>query len=117
MIYVEYFSRLPGVALADFHRAVAQGQEGWGSSYQEDRLVWHAGRTWRLGPEPEYVAVWHTPDADFDRIDDWDRIFRGGAAERHERVFRSVQMSWAPDGAGEDSPWMRMFRNARVWVG
>jgi len=34
-----------------------------------------------------------------------------------ERVFRSVQMSWAPDGAGEDSPWMRMFRNARAWVG
>ncbi|OGA15473.1 MAG: phosphoribosylformylglycinamidine synthase [Betaproteobacteria bacterium RIFCSPLOWO2_02_FULL_66_14] len=34
-----------------------------------------------------------------------------------ERVFRSVQMSWAPDHAGEDSPWMRMFRNARVWVG
>ncbi|MGH8738893.1 MAG: phosphoribosylformylglycinamidine synthase, partial [Burkholderiales bacterium] len=34
-----------------------------------------------------------------------------------ERVFRSVQMSWAPDGAPEDSPWMRMFRNARRWVG
>jgi phosphoribosylformylglycinamidine synthase len=34
-----------------------------------------------------------------------------------ERVFRSIQMSWTPDGAGEDSPWMRMFRNARVWVG
>jgi len=33
-----------------------------------------------------------------------------------ERVFRSIQMSWSPDGAGEDSPWMRMFRNARVWV-
>ena len=34
-----------------------------------------------------------------------------------ERVFRTVQMSWAPDGAGEDSPWMRMFYNARRWVG
>jgi phosphoribosylformylglycinamidine synthase len=33
-----------------------------------------------------------------------------------ERVFRSAQMSWTPDGAGEDSPWMRVFRNARVWV-
>jgi phosphoribosylformylglycinamidine synthase len=37
-----------------------------------------------------------------------------------ERVFRAVQMSWAPpewfntpDGA---SPWMRLFRNARVWA-
>ena len=34
-----------------------------------------------------------------------------------ERVFRSVQMSWAPDRAPEDSPWMQMFRNARRWVG
>ncbi len=34
-----------------------------------------------------------------------------------ERVFRSVQMSWRPPEWGEDSPWMRMFRNARVWLG
>ncbi len=33
-----------------------------------------------------------------------------------ERVFRSVQMSWAPREWGEDSPWLRLFRNARVWV-
>jgi len=25
-------------------------------------------------------------------------------------------MSWAPDRSVEDSPWMRMFRNARRWV-
>jgi len=34
-----------------------------------------------------------------------------------ERVMRSVQMSWRPREWGEDSPWMRMFRNARVRVG
>jgi phosphoribosylformylglycinamidine synthase len=34
-----------------------------------------------------------------------------------ERVFRSVQMSWRPREWGEDSPWMRMFRNARAWLG
>ncbi|HEX7340104.1 MAG TPA: phosphoribosylformylglycinamidine synthase [Rhodanobacteraceae bacterium] len=34
-----------------------------------------------------------------------------------ERVFRSVQMSWHPDSWGEDSPWARLFRNARTWVG
>jgi phosphoribosylformylglycinamidine synthase len=33
-----------------------------------------------------------------------------------ERAFRSVQLSWRPDGWGEDGPWMRMFRNARAWV-
>ncbi len=34
-----------------------------------------------------------------------------------ERVQRSVQNSWGPDEWGEDGPWVRMFRNARVWVG
>ncbi len=34
-----------------------------------------------------------------------------------ERVFRTVLMSWHPEGWGEDSPWMRMFRNARAWLG
>jgi phosphoribosylformylglycinamidine synthase len=37
-----------------------------------------------------------------------------------ERVFRAIQMSWHPDewleGDGA-SPWLRMFRNARVWLG
>jgi phosphoribosylformylglycinamidine synthase len=34
-----------------------------------------------------------------------------------ERVFRSVQNSWYPTEWDEDSGWMRMFRNARVWIG
>jgi len=34
-----------------------------------------------------------------------------------ERVFRAVQNSWYPDDWGQDGPWMRLFRNARVWVG
>lgn len=34
-----------------------------------------------------------------------------------ERTPRSVNLSWAPSDWHEDSPWLRMFRNARVWVG
>jgi phosphoribosylformylglycinamidine synthase len=34
-----------------------------------------------------------------------------------ERVFRTVQHSWHPTSWAEYSPWMRMFRNARKWVG
>jgi phosphoribosylformylglycinamidine synthase len=34
-----------------------------------------------------------------------------------ERVFRTHAMSWHPADWGEDSPWMRLFRNARTWVG
>jgi len=40
-----------------------------------------------------------------------------------ERVTRNVMMSWAPqrwgdrDTGGDASPWLRLFRNARVWLG
>jgi phosphoribosylformylglycinamidine synthase len=34
-----------------------------------------------------------------------------------ERVFRAVQHSWRPEGWGEDGPWLRLFRNARAWLG
>src|SRR5271167_4376727 len=33
-----------------------------------------------------------------------------------ERVFRSVQNSWAPNEWSEDGGWMRLFRNARVYA-
>ena len=33
-----------------------------------------------------------------------------------ERVFRSVTNSWYPEEWGEDGPWLRMFRNARVAI-
>jgi phosphoribosylformylglycinamidine synthase len=34
-----------------------------------------------------------------------------------ERVARPVQFSWTSQAAQADSPWLRMFRNARVFVG
>ena len=38
-----------------------------------------------------------------------------------DRCFRTEQLSWHPTihstTRHEDSPWMRLFRNARVWVG
>jgi phosphoribosylformylglycinamidine synthase len=33
-----------------------------------------------------------------------------------ERVFRTICNSWRPDEWGEDGPWLRLFRNARVFV-
>jgi hypothetical protein len=90
MIYVEYISRRPDVTVRDFHAAVSQAQEEWDAGYGEDRLAWSAGRTWRLGPAPEYLTVWHSPGLGFERIDAWDRIFRSGHADEHENVFRRV---------------------------
>lgn len=34
-----------------------------------------------------------------------------------ERVFRTVANSWYPQDWGPDGPWLRLFRNARVWLG
>jgi len=34
-----------------------------------------------------------------------------------ERVFRTAQLSWHPSDWPEDSPWMRLFRNARKAFG
>ena len=33
-----------------------------------------------------------------------------------ERVFRAVSNSWRDPAWGEDGPWMRLFRNARLWL-
>jgi phosphoribosylformylglycinamidine synthase len=34
-----------------------------------------------------------------------------------ERVYRTIQHSWTPPQWGEDGGWLRMFRNARHWLG
>ena len=34
-----------------------------------------------------------------------------------ERTARALNLSWAPPEWQGDSPWMRMFRNARAWCG
>ena len=34
-----------------------------------------------------------------------------------ERVVRHLQMSWTPGDLGAPSPWLRMFGNARRWMG
>jgi len=34
-----------------------------------------------------------------------------------ERTLRTANYSWAPRDWPDDGPWLRMFRNARKWVG
>jgi phosphoribosylformylglycinamidine synthase len=75
------------------------------------RFVDHRGRateTYPLNPNgsPQGITGLTTPDGRFTIV-----------MPHPERVFRSVQMSWAPDSAPEDSPWMQIFYNARAWVG
>ncbi len=53
-------------------------------------LVLSLARTWRTGPEPEYLAVWHNADAGFERFDEWERIFTSGEASAIEEPFKVV---------------------------
>ncbi len=68
----------------------------------------HATEAYPANPNgsPQGITSVTTPDGRFSVL-----------MPHAERVFRSVQHSWHPESWGEDSPWMRMFRNARHWVG
>jgi hypothetical protein len=107
MIYIEFTSRRPQPGLREnergalcvepfesqlerFHRGVLAGQSGWESSWSEDRMLLSVARTWRLGPEPEYMTAWQTPAEGFERIDAWDKVFREGRADEIEKPFREV---------------------------
>jgi hypothetical protein len=90
LAYIEYISRRPGIALEGFHHTVNRGQTGWEGDYADDELILNVGRTWRLGPEPEYFAVWYLPSAGLERLGDWERIFRTGEIASLEEPFRVV---------------------------
>ena len=40
-----------------------------------------------------------------------------GQSRRTQRIFRTHAMSWHPADWPEASPWMKLFYNARNWVG
>lgn len=88
LVYIEYISRRPGVSLEAFHSLAGHGQTGWAGDNPEEVLLANLGRTWRTGPEPEYLAFWYTPRQGLDRFDDWERIFRSGEADEFEEPFK-----------------------------
>jgi hypothetical protein len=90
VIYVEYISRRPGIELDDFHRVVRQVQQNWQSGSPDDDLILNAGRTWRLGPEPEYLGVWHVPRAGLERLGQWEQAFRDRGAVGDEATMARV---------------------------
>jgi len=75
------------------------------------RFVDNRGDSTELYPlnpngSPEGITGLTTPDGRFTIV-----------MPHPERVFRTVQNSWHPDDWGEDGAWMRIFRNARKWIG
>ncbi|MDH4192022.1 MAG: phosphoribosylformylglycinamidine synthase subunit PurQ, partial [Betaproteobacteria bacterium] len=104
-------SRMPIAVAHGEGRAVFASPEDAAGAQMSLRFVDHRGaptETYPLNPNgsPGGITGLTTADGRFNIM-----------MPHPERVFRSVQMSWSPEGAGEDSPWMRMFRNCRVWVG
>src|SRR5689334_23778934 len=90
-VYIEYISRRPGVPLQSFHAIAGPGQGRWAGQYPEDRLILNIGRTWRLGPEPEYLAVWHTPGKGVERLGECRKFSQ---LER-PAISRIRSMRWA----------------------
>jgi hypothetical protein len=89
-VYIEYISRRPGIPLDAFHAVAGRGQAAWAAEYGDDRLILNIGRTWRLGSEPEYIAVWDTPGKGAARLGQWADIFASGEADHLELPFTAV---------------------------
>jgi len=106
-------SRMPiatahGEGYAEFH---SPGQLEQARSLVAMRYVDNRGQPTQRYPanpngSPEGITGLTTPDGRFTIL-----------MPHPERVFRTVQNSWHPSQWGEDSPWMRMFRNARASLG
>jgi phosphoribosylformylglycinamidine synthase len=104
-------SRMP---IANAHgegRAMFADDQARRSAIVAARYVDSSGKATERYPynpngSPEGITALTTPDGRFTIM-----------MPHPERVRRTVQLSWQPPGLAEDSPWMRMFRNARRWVG
>ena len=67
-----------------------------------------ATETYPLNPNgsPQGITGLTTPDGRFSIM-----------MPHPERVFRAVQHSWHPSDWQENGAWLKMFQNARRWVG
>jgi phosphoribosylformylglycinamidine synthase len=104
-------SRMPvatahGEGRAAFASAGAQGRALVSLRFVDNRGA--PTETYPLNPNgsPGGISGLTTPDGRFTIL-----------MPHPERVFRAVQCSWRPAARGDESPWLRLFRNARAWVG
>ena len=90
LIYVEYITPKPGVALQDFHRVAGKQQAAWDEAFADDELLLNLARTWRIGPLPPYLCIWHQPATDLEQLDAWERIFESGSVDDIEDPINLV---------------------------
>jgi phosphoribosylformylglycinamidine synthase len=104
-------SKLPvavahGEGYADFSRQGNRDQVAVALRFVDSRGAATEQYPFNPNGSPQGITAVTTPDGRFTAL-----------MPHAERGFRTVQMSWHPDGWSDDSPWMRLFRNARRWVG
>ncbi|HRQ58106.1 MAG TPA: phosphoribosylformylglycinamidine synthase [Azoarcus taiwanensis] len=104
-------SRMPIVVSHGEGRAVFRNAFDQGNAHAALRFIDNHGQPAARYPAnpngtPDGLTAFTTPDGRFTIM-----------MPHPERCFRTVQMSWAPGTLGEDSPWLRLFRNARKWIG
>jgi phosphoribosylformylglycinamidine synthase len=108
-------SRMPVVVSHGEGRAVFRSDAEREAALVTVRYIDNRGEVARLYPanpngSPEGVTGFTTPDGRFTIM-----------MPHPERGVRPFQMSWSPQWLREQSPdaspWLRMFRNARKWVG
>jgi phosphoribosylformylglycinamidine synthase len=95
-----------GEGFADFSQTGDIGQAAVAMRYVDNKGQVTEAYPYNPNGSPQGITSVTTPDGRFTVL-----------MPHAERVFRTVQNSWHPEAWGEDSPWMRMFRNARKWVG
>jgi phosphoribosylformylglycinamidine synthase len=104
-------SRLP-VAVSHGEGRADFSQRGDANAvHRAMRFVDHAGHPTEAYPfnpngSPGGLTAVTTPDGRYTAL-----------MPHPERVFRQVQLSWTSGDLGASSPWMRLFGNARRWVG
>ncbi|MFK5634467.1 phosphoribosylformylglycinamidine synthase [Ornithinimicrobium sp. LYQ103] len=104
-------SRIPIAVAHGEGRADFSGRGDEAAVLSAMRYVDHAGRPAAAYPtnpngSPGGLTAVTTPDGRFTAM-----------MPHPERVQRNAQMSWTPGAVEDVSPWLRMFRNARAWVG
>lgn len=106
-------SRIPVVTAHGEGRAVFASREQMDAArwLTALRFIDHYGQPTERFPfnsngSPQGITSVTTPDGRFTAM-----------MPHPERVFRTVNLSWHPEDWPVESPWMRMFRNARKWLG
>jgi hypothetical protein len=86
LYYIEFYERVSGIPLDEFHRTDESFRE-WSRRYPQDELVANLARTWRIG-QHSHLLIWG--GTGFERLAEWDEIFRSSTVDDLEIPLLSI---------------------------